>query len=318
MVTKPPQTAPPLSHPDLSVTIAGVRFRNPVIAASGTFGYGGEYARFVDCASLGGICTKGLTLHPRAGNAGERLWETPSGLLNSIGLENPGIPAFIEHELPALRALGPVVLANLSGSSIEEYTEGARLLSKSSVDMIELNISCPNVKQGGMAFGLDAGTAASVVKSVRDVSSKPLVVKLSPNAPFLNEVARASVNAGADALSLVNTFKAMAIDTRTGKPVFDNITAGLSGPAIRPIALRLVWELIRFLGTSGLSVPVIGLGGICGTNDALEFLMAGASAIEVGSATFARPRAMTDIIEGIRRYMENAGIREIHGLRTLC
>ena len=309
-------TKPPLSTPDLSVTIAGVRFRNPVIAASGTFGYGGEYARFVDCASLGGICTKGLTLYPRAGNAGERLWETPSGLLNSIGLENPGIPAFIEHELPALRALGPVVLANLSGSSIEEYTEGARLLSKSSVDMIELNISCPNVKQGGMAFGLDAETAASVVKSAREASSKPLIVKLSPNAPFLNEVARASVNAGADALSLVNTFKAMAIDTRTGKPIFDNITAGLSGPAIRPIALRMVWELIRFLGASGLSTPVIGLGGIRNTNDALEFLMAGASAIEVGSATFAHPRTMTDIIEGIRRYMEKAGLREICGLRT--
>ena len=313
MVTKPPQAAPP----DLSVTIAGVRFRNPVIAASGTFGYGGEYARFADCASLGGICTKGLTLHPRPGNTGERLWETPSGLLNSIGLENPGIPAFIEHELPALRALGPVVLANLSGSSVEEYAEGARILSQSAVDMIELNISCPNVKQGGMAFGLDAGTAASVVRAVRNASSKPLVVKLSPNAPFLNEVALACVNAGADALSLVNTFKAMAIDTRTGKPVFDNITAGLSGPAIRPIALRMVWELVRFLAASGLSTPVIGLGGISNTNDALEFLMAGASAIEVGSATFARPRTMTDIIEGIGRYMENAGFREIRGLRTI-
>jgi dihydroorotate dehydrogenase (NAD+) catalytic subunit len=317
VVTKRPQTSPPLPPPDLFVTIAGVCFHNPVIAASGTFGYGEEYARFVDCASLGGICTKGLTLHPRAGNAGERLWETPSGILNSIGLENPGIPAFIEHELPTLRALGPVVLANLSGSSLEEYTEGARLLSGSTVDMIELNISCPNVKQGGMAFGLDAETATSVVKSVRDASSKPLVVKLSPNAPFLNEVARASVNAGADALSLVNTFKAMAIDTRTGKPVFDNITAGLSGPAIRPIALRMVWELIRYLGASGLSTPVIGMGGICGANDALEFLMAGASAIEVGSATFAHPRTMTDIIEGIGRYMENAGLHEIRGLQTM-
>jgi dihydroorotate dehydrogenase (NAD+) catalytic subunit len=316
VVTQVSPPYPQTGSPDLSVTIAGVRFRNPVIAASGTFGYGGEYARFVDCASLGGICTKGLTLHPRAGNAGERLWETPSGLLNSIGLENPGIPAFIEHELPALRALGPVVLANLSGSSVEEYAQGARLLSESSVDMIELNISCPNVKQGGMAFGLDAGAAASVVKSVREASSsKPLVVKLSPNAPFLNEVARACVNAGADALSLVNTFKAMAIDTRTGKPVFDNMTAGLSGPAIRPIALRMVWELIRYLGASGLSTPVIGMGGICGTNDALEFLMAGASAIEVGSATFTHPRTMTDIIEGIGYYLETAGFRNLAGLR---
>jgi dihydroorotate dehydrogenase (NAD+) catalytic subunit len=302
------------STPDLSVTIAGVRFRNPVIAASGTFGYGSEYTRFADCASLGGICTKGLTLYPRSGNTGERLWETPSGLLNSIGLENPGIPAFIEHELPGLRALGPVVLANLSGSSIEEYTEGARLLSKTSIDMIELNISCPNVKQGGMAFGLDAGMAASVVKSVRNVCPKPLAVKLSPNAPFLNEVALSCVSAGADALSLVNTFKAMAIDTRMRKPIFDNGTAGLSGPAVRPIALRMVWELTRKLYASGLSTPVIGIGGIASPNDALEFLMAGAAAIEVGSATFACPRTMTEIIEGIARYMKTAQIPEISGL----
>jgi dihydroorotate dehydrogenase (NAD+) catalytic subunit len=314
MVTPHPVSAPDLSVTDLSVVIAGVRLRNPVIAASGTFGYGSEYARFVDCASLGGICTKGLTLSPRTGNTGERLWETPSGLLNSIGLENPGIPAFIEHELPALRALGPVVLANLSGGSVEEYTQGARLLSESSVDIIELNISCPNVKQGGMAFGLDADTAASVVQSVRKVCAKPLCVKLSPNAPFLIEVARSCVNAGADALSLVNTFKAMAIDTRTRKPVFDGITAGLSGPAIRPIALRMVWELTRELRRAGLATPVIGIGGIRSANDALEFLMAGATAIEVGSATFARPRAMTDIIDGIRRYLETAQFSSLAAL----
>jgi dihydroorotate dehydrogenase (NAD+) catalytic subunit len=301
--------------PDMSVTIAGIHFRNPVIAASGTFGYGSEYARFIDCASLGGICTKGLTLFPRAGNSGERLWETPSGILNSIGLENPGIPAFIEHELPALCALGPVVLANLSGSSIKEYTEGARLLSESSVDMIELNISCPNVKQGGMTFGLDADAAASVVKSVRKSCAKPLCIKLSPNAPFLTDVALACVNAGADALSLVNTFKAMAIDTRTRKPVFDQITAGLSGPAIRPIALRMVWELAQELRRSRLSTPIIGMGGISTPNDALEFLIAGAAAIEVGSATFARPQTMTDIIEGICRYLQTAHIAKISGLR---
>jgi dihydroorotate dehydrogenase (NAD+) catalytic subunit len=305
------------SMPDISVTIAGVYFRNPVIAASGTFGYGSEYAQFIDCASLGGICTKGLTLLPRAGNTGERLWETPSGLLNSIGLENPGIPAFIERELPALRALGPVVLANLSGSSIEEYTEGARLLSESAVDMIELNISCPNVKQGGMAFGLDAASAASVVKAVRKSCAKPLCVKLSPNASFLTEVALACVNAGADALSLVNTFKAMAIDTRTRKPVFDHITAGLSGPAIRPIALRMVWELAQELRRSGLSTPIIGMGGISSPNDALEFLMAGASALEIGSATFARPQTMTDIIEGIRGYLQTSRITGISGLRIM-
>jgi dihydroorotate dehydrogenase (NAD+) catalytic subunit len=288
--------------PDCSVTIAGVRFRNPVIAASGTFGYGKEYARFVDCAALGGICTKGLTLNPRTGNAGERLWETPSGLLNSIGLENPGIAAFIEKELPALRALGPVVLANLSGGSVEEYTEGARLLSKTPIDMIELNISCPNVKEGGMSFGLDVDAALSVVKPVRKVCDKPLVVKLSPNAPFLEELATACVRAGADALSLVNTFKAMAIDTTTGRPVFDNISAGLSGPAIRPIALRMVWDVVRALRGAGLDAPVIGIGGIASANDALEFLLAGAAAVEVGSATFAHPSTMGSIIEGIAAY----------------
>jgi dihydroorotate dehydrogenase (NAD+) catalytic subunit len=302
--------------PDLSVSIAGVRFRNPVIAASGTFGYGKEYAPFADCAAPGGICTKGLTLSPRQGNTGERLWETPSGLLNSIGLENPGIPAFIEHELPALRALGPVILANLSGSSIAEYAEGAKLLAETAIDMIELNISCPNVKQGGMAFGLEAETAAEVTRAVRKTSrSKPLVVKLSPNAPHLNAVAAACVNAGADGLSLVNTFKAMAIDTRTRKPVFDNVTAGLSGPAIRPIALRMVWELVRYLRDAGLAVPVIGMGGIENMDGALEFLMAGADAVEIGSATFARPQTMTDIVEGIGQYMETARIRTIHGLR---
>jgi dihydroorotate dehydrogenase (NAD+) catalytic subunit len=290
--------------PDLSVIIAGIKFRNPVIAASGTFGYGREYHGLLDVSALGGICTKGLTLNPRPGNKGVRIWETPSGLMNSIGLENPGIEAFIEKELPALGALGPVVIANLSGSDIDEYTQGARLLSASSVDMIELNISCPNVKAGGMAFGLDPETAASVVRSVRQVlDNKPLMVKLSPNAPDLAAVARACVDAGADALSLVNTFKALAIDTEKRRPVFDNISAGLSGPAIRPIALRMVWELWE-----AVKVPLVGMGGIAEAEDALEFLMAGASAVQVGSATFAHPPAMNEIIEGIGAYMKRKGI----------
>ncbi|MDL2230032.1 dihydroorotate dehydrogenase [Treponema sp. OttesenSCG-928-L16] len=292
---------------DLSLTIAGVRFRNPVIAASGTFGYGREYSGLLNIESLGGICTKGLTLHPRPGNRGERIWETPSGLMNSIGLENPGIPAFIEKELPALRELGPAVIANLSGSTAEEYTEGARLLSASAVDMVELNISCPNVKAGGMAFGLDPEAAASVVKPVRKVCGKPLMVKLSPNAPDLAAVARACENAGADAISLVNTFKAMAIDVRSRKPVFENISAGLSGPAIKPIALRMVWELWGML-----RVPIVGLGGIASAEDALEFLMAGASAVQVGTASFVYPPAMTEIIEGIRSYMMEQNIRALY------
>jgi dihydroorotate dehydrogenase (NAD+) catalytic subunit len=213
---------------DLSVNIAGIQFRNPVIAASGTFGYGKEYSGLLNIAALGGICTKGLSLKPRMGNTGARIYETSSGMLNSIGLENPGIPAFIEKELPYLRSLGPVVIANLSGSDIAEYAEGAALLDTSSVDMIELNISCPNVKEGGMAFGLMPDSAAEVTAAVHKAAPhKPLMVKLSPNAPDLAVVAKACVKSGAAALSLVNTFKAMAIDIYGRKPVFDNISAGL-------------------------------------------------------------------------------------------
>jgi dihydroorotate dehydrogenase (NAD+) catalytic subunit len=297
--------------PDLSVTIAGVRLQNPVIAASGTFGYGGEYASVIDVRRLGGICTKGLTLRPRPGNTGIRVWEAAAGLLNSIGLENPGIPVFLEQELPRLRELGPAVIANLSGSTAEEYAEGAALLNASSVDMIELNISCPNVKAGGMAFGLTSEAAASVVEPVRRaLNAKPLMVKLSPNAPDLAAVARACVNAGADALSLVNTFKAMAIDIAGRRPVFDNISAGLSGPAIKPIALRMVWELCEALP----AVPIVGLGGIARTEDALEFLMAGAAAIQIGSATFPHPSTMIEIIEGIENYMRRGKVPAIAAL----
>jgi dihydroorotate dehydrogenase (NAD+) catalytic subunit len=298
--------------PCLSVNIAGVKFRNPVIAASGTFGSGSEYANIFDVSLLGGICTKGLTIVPRPGNTGVRIWETPSGLLNSIGLENTGISAFLENELPFLRQLGPVVIANLSGAESGEYIKGAVLLNESSVDMIELNISCPNVKVGGMAFGLDPGTAAALVSAVRRVCrKKPLIVKLSPNAPSLFAVAHACVNAGADALSLVNSIKAMAIDTVNRKPVFDFITAGLSGPAIKPIALRMVWELYDTLRESKMQVPVIGIGGIACANDALEYLMAGAAAVEIGSATFSNPHTMVEIIGGLKEYMENNKINTV-------
>lgn len=301
--------APYNEKPDLSVQIAGITFKNPVIAASGTFGYGQEYAGLMDVSRLGGICTKGLTLHPREGNRGRRLHETPSGLMNSIGLENPGIPAFIERELPAMLDLGPVIIANLSGSTIEEYQEGARLLSATKIDMIELNISCPNVKAGGMAFGLCPADAASVVQAVRRVSDKPLIVKLSPNAPDLVGVALACVDAGADALSLVNTFKALAFDIRRRKPLFDHVTAGLSGPAIKPLALRMVWDVC-----AAVQVPVIGMGGIASTEDALEFFMAGASAIQVGTATFPRPSTMIEIIEGLETYLRAERISHLSEL----
>ena len=298
--------------PDLSVNIAGVHLGNPVIAASGTFGFAKEYSQFFDVSLLGGICTKGLTLSPKDGNSGIRVWETPSGLLNSIGLENPGIPAFIENELPFLRKLGPAIIANLSGAASDEYIEGASLLNESSVDMIELNISCPNVKAGGMAFGLDPGTAAALTAAVRRVcTGKPLMVKLSPNAPRISAVALACVNSGADAISLVNTFKAMAIDTVNRRPVFDNVIAGLSGPAVRPIALRIVWELFDALRESNVNVPIVGIGGIACSNDALEFLMAGAAAVQVGSATFLDPHTMPDVIDGIYRYMQTKEISAI-------
>jgi dihydroorotate dehydrogenase (NAD+) catalytic subunit len=295
---------------DTSVSIAGLRFKNPVIAASGTFGYGVEYEGLVDAAALGGIVSKGLTLRPRPGNKGLRLWETASGLLNSIGLENPGIEHFIAHELPRMKNIGkdcadgpPVIIANLSGASLEEYEAGAGLLNASAVDAIELNISCPNVRAGGMAFGLEPGPASEVCGAVRSAApDKPLIVKLSPNAPYINAVAQACVSAGADALSLVNTFKGMAFDIDKRKPVFDNISAGLSGPCIKPIALRMVWELCEELKRLGLAIPVIGLGGIATASDALEFLLAGAVAVQVGSATFAHPSAMIEIIKGIEAY----------------
>ena len=307
------------SNIDLSVNIGGIRLKNPVIAASGTFGNGTEYGGKLDAPAifdvsvLGGICTKGLTFMPRMGNTGTRIWETASGLLNSIGLENVGIRNFLDNDLPFLRQLGPAIIANLSGGESDEYVDGAKLLDKSSVDIIELNISCPNVKVGGMAFGLDPGTAAACVSAVRRVTrNKPLMVKLSPNAPNLKMVALSCINAGADALSLVNTFKGLAIDIVNKKLVFDGVTAGLSGPAIKPIALCMVWDLYTSLLDEGkTNIPIVGLGGIANTNDALEFLMAGASAVQVGTATFLNPHTMPEIIDGLGEYMTANKIEHI-------
>ena len=307
-------------EPDLSVEVAGVKFENPVIAASGTFGYGSEYSSIFDVNKLGGICSKGLTLQARPGNTGTRLVETPSGLINSIGLENPGIEHFIAHELPSMLALKPVTIANLSGSSLETYVEGAKLLDKTDVPMIELNISCPNVKAGGMGFGMAPETAAGVTKAVREVTKKPLMVKLTPNAPDLIGIAMAVREAGADALSLVNTFQAMSIDLNTGRPVFDNIRAGFSGPAVKPIALRMVYDVVQAMNKLPESerIPVVGLGGIATWQDAVEFLMAGASAIQVGTATFANPNAMIQIVNGLRSYMKARGFKSIEEFRGIA
>ena len=291
--------------PDLSVEIAGVKFKNPVIAASGTFGYGVEYEGLVDPSELGGICSKGLTLEPRAGNAGTRIHELSCvGMMNSIGLENPGIEHFIEHELPRMLAMDTVSIVNLSGSTLESYVEGAKLLDATDVEMIELNISCPNVKAGGMAFGMTLNAAREITCAIKEATGKPLMVKLTPNAPNLVGVALAVKEAGADAISLVNTFQALAIDIETGKPVFDNVYAGYSGPGIKPIALRMVHAVAKAIRRTDPDYPIVGLGGITNWRDAIEFIMAGATAVQVGTATFANPETMSEIVTGIREYME--------------
>ncbi len=294
------------------VDLCGIELKNPVIAASGTFSVGREFDQYFDISKLGGISTTGLTLNKKEGNKGNRLYETPAGMMNSIGLENDGVEAFIEEDLDFLKSKETVIMANLGGGSLEEYIEGARLLENTDVDLVELNISCPNVKEGGMAFGIESDTAYEVVSKVRQVLTKPLIVKLSPNARNIVEMAKSCEEAGADGLSLVNTFNALAIDIDRGQPIFDNITAGLSGPAIKPIALRMVWEVCK-----NVSIPVIGLGGISCWQDAIEFIMAGATAVQVGSANFVKPDISLDIIEGIEKYMEDKGIESLDEIRGI-
>ena len=295
---------------DLHVDFLGKRLAGPVIPASGTFGFGEEYADMFDLKVLGGICSKGLTLNGKYGNEGERLYETPAGLINSIGLQNPGVRHFIAEELPRMLALGTAVFANLGGGCIEDYEEGARLLGETDVDFIELNISCPNVKQGGIACGIQPASAKEVVSRVKAVCKKPLVVKLSPQAEDIARMAEACVKAGADALSLVNTFQACAIDIERRKPVFNNLFAGLSGPAVKPIALRMVWQAV-----GAVDVPVIGLGGITTGADALEFIMAGAAAVQVGTASFMDPRACGRITAEIGEWMDRHGVKTLDEIR---
>ena len=306
-------------EPDLSVNIAGVKFQNPVIGSSGTFGFGVEYKTLFDVNRLGGISSKGLTLEPRQGNDGIRLHETPAGLMNSIGLQNPGIPHFIEHELPEMMALKPIAIANLSGSSIETYVEGAKLLDKTDVPMIELNISCPNVSAGGAAFGMTCVGAAQAVSAVRAVTKKPLLVKLTPQSQELVPVALACIEAGADGISLCNSFQGIAIDIERGVPVFDKLKAGFGGPAVRPIAVRLVYEVVEAINKlpEEKRVPVIAIGGAATWEDAVEFIMAGASAVQVGTATFANPNAMIEMIDGLAAFMKRKGYRTIEDVRGI-
>ena len=304
---------------DLSVDIGGVKLPNPVIGSSGTFGFGVEYKSLFDVNRLGGISSKGLTLEPRQGNDGIRLHETPAGLMNSIGLQNPGIPHFIEHELPEMLKLKPVAIANLSGSSIETYVEGAKLLDKTEVPLIELNISCPNVSAGGAAFGMTCVGAEQAVRAVRVATKKPLIVKLTPQSHELEKVALACIEAGADAISLCNSFQGIAIDIERGVPVFDKLKAGFGGPAVRPMAVRLVYEVVEAINKlpADRRVPVIAIGGIATWEDAVEFIMAGASALQVGTATFANPKAMVEIIDGLSAFMKRKGYHNIKEMRGL-
>lgn len=294
------------------VKIAGVEFKNPVIAASGTFGFGKEFSEYIDLNKLGGICSKGLTLHRNLGNKGVRIHETASGIMNSIGLQNPGIDYFTKEELPFLEKFDTVAIANLGGHSVEDYVKGAEILDKTSVPMIELNISCPNVKEGGMAFGTDPKKASEVIKKVRGVTDKPLIVKLSPNVGSIGDFAKIAEDEGADAISLINTINAMAIDIRRRRPVFENKTAGLSGPCVKPIAVRMTYE-----AASVVNIPVIGMGGIMTYEDAIEFIMAGASAIQVGTANFIDYKSMENIIDGISNFMKEENIGNLEEIRGI-
>ncbi len=297
---------------ELSCRIAGIELKNPVITSSGTFGFGKDYSQFYDVDRLGAITTKGLTINEKLGNEGRRVYEVEGGLINSIGLQNPGIDTFMEKYEEYCGGINTKIIANLGGNTLEQYIEGAVRLSESKVDLIELNISCPNVKEGGMAFGIKSADAFKVVKEVKAVCKKPMIVKLSPNAENIVDMAQACEKAGADALSLVNTFKAMGIDIYNRKAIFKNVYAGLSGVAIKPIALRMVHEVCK-----NVNIPTIGMGGICSWEDAIEFIMTGAEAISVGSASFYNPCAPIDILEGIQKFMIEQNIKSLDEIRGI-
>lgn len=294
---------------DMGVSVCGVDFKNPVIAASGTFGFGREYAQFYDIGLLGGVSVKGLTRLPRQGNPAPRVAETQSGMLNSVGLQNPGVEAFIEHELPWLRQQGTAVIANMAGACEDDYAYMARRLSQVDVDMLEMNISCPNVKEGGVAFGTRPESIYNIVRITRPEAKKPLVVKLSPNVADIAECARAAEEAGADAISLINTLTGMAVDIYARRPIMANIVGGLSGPAVKPVALRMVWQASR-----AVKVPVIGMGGIMTGEDAAAFMLCGASAVMVGTATIHDPLACPRIVRELEEFCDKTGVKAVREL----
>lgn len=298
-----------MSNMDLSINFAGVTLKNPVVTVSGTCGFGEEYAPYYMPSELGAIAVKGMTLAPRLGNPPPRIVETPSGILNSIGLQNPGVDAFIERELPRLKSEGAVVIANISGSTIADYCKVAEKLSETDVDFIEMNISCPNVKEGGVAFGTNAKTVHEITSQVKIHSKKPVIVKLSPNVTDITEMARAAEAGGANALSLINTLLGMRIDIKTRRPILHNNVGGLSGPAVLPVALRMVWQVRR-----AVSLPLLGMGGISSADDAIKMLIAGADAIGVGTAMFANPYLPLQIIEGLSAYLRAHNLTSISDL----
>jgi dihydroorotate dehydrogenase (NAD+) catalytic subunit len=297
-------------QPDLSVDFAGIKLKNPVLTASGTFGYGEEYADIVDLNRLGGVIVKGISLRPIQGNPPPRIWETPSGMLNAIGLENPGVDVFLRDKLPFLRNYDTAVIVNIFGYSLEEYVGVAeRLDGVQGVSGLEVNISCPNVKAGGIVFGTNLKAAFELLSAVRKATKLPIIAKLSPNVTDITEFAKAARDAGCDGLSLINTLLGMAIDVRSRRPRLANCTGGLSGPAIRPVAVRMVWQAAK-----AISLPIIGMGGIMTAEDALEFILAGASAVAVGTANFVNPRATVDVAEGIVAFLEQQGIGSVREL----
>ena len=302
---------------DLSVNINKLQLKNPVMTASGTFGYGPEFADFIPLEELGGIIVKGTTLKPREGNDYPRMVETASGMLNCVGLQNKGVDYFCEHIYPEIKDIGTNMIVNVSGSSPEDYAEcAARINELDNIPAIELNISCPNVRQGGMAFGVTCSGAASVVKAVRARYDKTMIVKLSPNVTDIAEIARAVEDEGADSVSLINTLMGMAIDIEKRKPLLSINTGGLSGPAVKPVALRMVWQVAK-----AVNIPVVGLGGICNAHDAIELLMAGATAIEIGTANFIDPQVTIKVRDGINEWLDGHGcksVKEIIGTLEDC
>lgn len=291
----------------LNTKIGSLELKNPVMTASGTFGYGTEYADFMDISRLGAIIVKGTTLAPRQGNPYPRMAETPSGMLNAVGLQNKGVDYFVDHIYPEVQKIGTAIIVNVSGSCIDDYVQTASIINTlDHIPAIELNISCPNVKQGGMAFGVNPESAAQVVSAVRKAYDKTLIVKLSPNVTDITEIARAVEGAGADSVSLINTMLGMAIDAEKRRPILSTVTGGMSGPAVKPVALRMVWQTAK-----AVKIPVIGLGGICSATDAIEFLLAGASAIQIGTANFIDPSISEKVVDGIADYLERHGFSSV-------